>query len=289
MDKIETTLNDVTIVVVTYNSAHCIERLSMGLVNAPHIIVVDNGSEDDFAATCARFLPQANVLALPQNLGFGAANNRALNRVATPYALLLNPDCEMSETAIVELLAQAQLYPQAAMLAPHIVGANDKLTLNYGWVKHAWKSKGVADGACCVGYVTGAVMLLNMSVTKPLGFFDERFFLYYEDDDLCLKYFNALRAVIVVPSVKVFHASRGSVRTKHKYRQEYWRGYHHAQSKLLITEKYQSATAAQKLRFKKTAQAVFAVLGCVLILNLKMVARMAGRVRGMLNYRRLNP
>lgn len=273
-----------TIVIVTYNSAHCIASLSQGIGSLPHIIVVDNASSDDTLAQCATLLPHALCIASPKNLGFGAANNLALAQVHTPYALLLNPDCEITTDAIDALVAQAAAFPDAAMLTPQIIGHHNKREINYGWVKHAWKSKGEAEGLCCVGYATGAVMLLNMSVTRPLGFFDERFFLYYEDDDICLKYFNAKHAIIFTPHITVFHASRGSVRTKNVMRQEFWRGYHHAQSKLLITEKYEGTPKAQRLRRKKITTACFAVLGCALIFNFKIAARMLGRVKGMLDY-----
>lgn len=278
--------HQLTIVVVTYNSAHCIERLSEGIRHLPHIIVVDNGSEDDTIATCQRFLPQARIEAAGQNLGFGAANNRALKSVETPFALLLNPDCEVTSQAIDDLVAVAQTQSDAAMWVPQVVNETGKSMLNYGWVKHLWKSKGgAAEGLCCVAYATGAVMLLNMSVTRPHGYFDEAFFLYYEDDDLCLKYFNAHLPIIVVPQVTVFHASRGSVKTKSLVKQEYWRGYHHAQSKILMVEKYQNANAAQRLRVRKMCSGVLVVLFRALTLNARLCARMAGRVVGLWQYK----
>lgn len=278
-------LNQLTIIIVTYNSAHCIASLSKGIGSQPNIIIVDNASSDETLTQCATHLPQAICIASPKNLGFGAANNLALEQIQTPYALLLNPDCEITPDAIHALVEQASTFPDAAMLTPQIIGHHNKREINYGWVKHAWKSKGEAEGLCCVGYATGAVMLLNMAITRPLGFFDERFFLYYEDDDICLKYFNAKHAIIFAPHITVFHASRGSVRTKNIMRQEFWRGYHHAQSKLLITEKYEGSSQAQHLRRKKIISACFAVLGCTLIFNFKIAARMLGRLKGMIKYK----
>jgi GT2 family glycosyltransferase len=275
-------LNDLTVIVVTYNSGHCIERLSAGLKNASNVIIVDNGSHDNTLAQIALFLPQARIEASASNLGFGAANNRALALVTTPFALLLNPDCEVSHQSLELLLTQAKQQPQAAMLVPQLMGARGKPTLNYGWVKHSWRSKsGVADGLCCVGYASGAAMLLNMTVTKPHGYFDESFFLYYEDDDLCLKYFNARLAIIVVPWVQVFHASRGSVKSGNLIKQEYWRGFHHAQSKLRITQKYEGLKQAKRLKTKKMFSASMAIVFRLLTLNPRLCARMVGRFIGM--------
>ncbi|MEZ5701987.1 MAG: hypothetical protein R3E42_08550 [Burkholderiaceae bacterium] len=77
-----------------------------------------------------------------------------------------------------------------------------------------------------------------------MGYFDEHFFLYYEDDDLCLRLFNEHRPIVVQPSVKAVHHSRGSVRGANPWRSEYGRGFHHAQSKLIFAKKHQSGAKA---------------------------------------------
>jgi hypothetical protein len=76
------------------------------------------------------------------------------------------------------------------------------------------------------------------------GWFDERFFLYYEDEDMCLRLLQAGKPVIVQPAVRVAHSNRGSVRGPRPLRVEYGRGYHHARSKVLFTAKHQGPQAA---------------------------------------------
>ena len=93
-------LHRVTVVVVTHHSAHCVPALATHLAAFPHVVVVDNASDDKTPALVRKALPQAQVLKLKRNLGYGAANNRALDRVSTPYALLLNPDAESCEFAV---------------------------------------------------------------------------------------------------------------------------------------------------------------------------------------------
>ena len=117
-------LDQVTVIVVTFNSAHCLPALQTSLEKFEHIIVVDNGSDDGGAQMTPQYLPQAQVLALPNNLGFGAANNHALARVTTPFALLLNPDCEITSDSVLGLLATANTYPEAALIAPQLLQAN---------------------------------------------------------------------------------------------------------------------------------------------------------------------
>lgn len=278
-------LSPVTVIVVTYNSAHCLAALHPLLQHCPHIIVSDNASGDDTAAQAQARWPQAVVLAHERNLGFGAANNRALAHVQTPFALLLNPDCEMSVAQLQQLLAVAAQIPEAAMLAPQLVDAHGQPEVNYRWPSTLWVSKGpAASGPASVGFVCGAAMLLRMSACRSTGFFDETFFLYYEDDDLCLRFFQAQLPMVIVPQVQALHRSRGSVKGKSPWRSEYWRGYHHAQSKITFVAKHFGEQEASKKRYRLIGVTALALCIRVLLPSPKHIARMVGRFRGLINY-----
>ena len=279
-------LSSVTIIVVTYNSAHCLAALHPLLQQAPHVVVSDNASGDGTAAQAQALWPHATVLAHDRNLGFGAANNRALARVNTPFALLLNPDCELSHEQLAQLLAAADQFPEAAMLAPQLVDAKGHPEVNYRWPSTLWPSKGPgATGPTSVGFVCGAAMLLRMSACQPTGFFDETFFLYYEDDDLCLRFFKAGLPMVVVPSVQALHRSRGSVKGASPWRSEYWRGYHHAQSKLIFARKHSSAAAAERLRRQLIWQTALVLPLRVLLFSPKLIARMWGRFNALTQWK----
>jgi GT2 family glycosyltransferase len=278
-------LNEVTVVIVTFNSAHCLPELGRHLASCPRIIVVDNGSDDGCAQLALTHLPQAEVIALPINLGFGAANNRALAQVQTPFALLLNPDCELSPAQLVQLLAAADQFPEAAMIAPQLVDAKGHPEVNYRWPSTLWAPKGPgATGPTSVGFVCGAAMLLRMSTCQPTGFFDETFFLYYEDDDLCLRFFKAALPMVVVPSVQALHRSRGSVKGASPWRSEYGRGFHHAQSKLIFATKHYSPTAAERLRRQLIWQTALTLPLRVVLFSPKLIARMWGRLVGAVHW-----
>lgn len=289
MSPAGTPLSDVTVIVVTFNSAHCLPALRAALSAFPQIIVVDNGSDDGSATQARTQLPHARVLALPQNLGFGAANNRALALVDTPFALLLNPDCEITPEAVMGLMRTAQRFPQAAVVAPQLLKANGQTDINYRWPHLLWKSQGpgVQDGPACVGFVCGAAMLLHMQAFQATGFFDEQFFLYYEDDDLCMRLFLARLPMIIDPSATALHRSRGSVRGRSPLRSEYLRGFHHAQSKLIFTRKYQDPASARRQRTRLILETSLGMLLRLLLPSPRLVARLYGRLRGVLAWRTL--
>lgn len=274
-------INDTTVIIVTFNSAHCLPELSHHLEACPHIILVDNGSDDGCVKAVEQHLPHAQIIALPKNLGFGAANNRALARVTTPFALLLNPDCELSTEQLTQLLAAADQFPEAAMLAPQLVDAKGHPDVNYRWPSTRWTSNGPgATGPTSVGFVCGAAMLLRMNLCRPTSFFDETFVLYYEDDDLCLRFFKAGLPMVVVPSVLALHRSRGSVKGASPLRNEYGRGFHHAQSKLIFATKHVSPAAAERLRRQLIWQTALALPLRVVLFSPKLIARMCGRLMG---------
>lgn len=279
-------LDQVTVITVTFNSAHCLPTLGAALANFSNIIIVDNGSNDDSASKSSIYLPQAHVLALPDNLGFGAANNRALAKVQTTFALLLNPDCEITPQAVHELLRTATQWPDAAMVAPQLRQPNGQADVNYRWPHLLWNSRGpaITDGPACVGFVCGAAMLLRMSAFNG-QFFDERFFLYYEDDDLCTRMFNQRKAMVIAPSATAIHRSRGSVKGRNPLRSEYIRGYHHAQSKLIYASKYQSIAIARQQQRKLLWQTALALMLRVLVPSPRHVARMVGRLYGLHHFK----
>lgn len=277
--------SQVTIVVVTYNSAHCLPMLSPLLSVCPNVVISDNGSDDDTAAKAQMLWPDVTVLAHGRNLGFGAANNRALAQVRTPFALLLNPDCEMTPQDLLALLSSAEIFTDAALLAPQLMASEDRPEINYRWPSAYWTSRGpAAEGPLCVGFVCGAVMLLRMERMALTGFFDERFFLYYEDDDLCLRLFQAKQSLVLCPDVRVLHRSRGSVRGRSPWRSEYLRGFHHAQSKLIFLNKHESLQAAQRLRRRLIWTTTLALPLRVILFSPKLVARMWGRWWGLLKW-----
>lgn len=275
-------INDITVIVVTYNSAHCIAALAPALGTLPHVVIVDNASDDDTVSTVARELPHASVLRNVHNLGFGAANNVALRQAKTSHALLLNPDCVPGPDFMDKLVDVARQFPDAAVIAPHLIKRNGDIEVSYRWPATHWESQGpAATGPCCVGFVCGAAMLLNLQLMREVGFFDETFFLYYEDEDLCQRVFLQHKQIILAPQLELIHLSRGSVRGAHPLRGEFIRGYHHVQSKLLFASKHEGSRHSAQLRRRTMLLAIATLLPRLLVPLPRYLARLTGRICGL--------
>jgi GT2 family glycosyltransferase len=279
-------LQRVTVVLVTYHSAHCLDALHSLLAHCPHIVVSDNGSSDGTPEQVRARWPHATVLEHGRNLGFGTANNRAIAQAKTPFAFLLNPDCEVTPDGLRELVRAADALPEAAIVAPQLEGAPGRPDVNYRWPSTLWGSRGPGcDAPACVGFVVGAAMLFRLERFEGVGFFDEDFFLYYEDDDLCLRLFQAHRPIVVWPAVAAVHRARGSVKGKTPWKSEYLRGYHHAQSKLIYTTKHRSPAKARRQRWRVLLGTTVALPFRAIAWSPRLLARMAGRWMGLVRWR----
>ena len=272
-------LQRLTVVVVTHHSAHCVTDMARTLAPFPKVVIVDNASDDDTPALLRQQLPQANVLALPNNVGFGAANNYALDQVTTPFALLLNPDCHITSEAVVQLLDVANAHPDAAIVAPQLLGNNGQPQLNYGWLRWHWNARGPgATGPLCVGHACAAAWLLRCDENRWR--FDSDFFLYYEDEDLCARVLQAHRSVLIAPGAQAIHANRGSVKGKSALRSEWRRGYHHSRSKILFMGKHRSTEQARRTRQHGLWLGGLELLVRLITLQPRLIARSAGRWAG---------
>ena len=114
--------SSLTIIILTYNSAHimvkCLEKISFDKYK---VIVVDNASSDNSIDLIKEKFPQAKIIKLDKNVGYGNGNNAALEKVETEFALVLNPDAMIFENDIEIVLDAMKKNPQVAIAGPLIL------------------------------------------------------------------------------------------------------------------------------------------------------------------------
>ncbi len=201
-------LRRVSIVTVTHDSAGVLPGFLGACPDGAAVIVVDNASGDagaDLAETAG-----ARVIRSGRNLGFGAGCNLGLTAAGTEFVLLANPDARLSAGAIRALVAAADAFPDAAILAPLIrdaagapVRSWDAGQVRRRRLRRDRRADPWPEGPLCAEHVSGACMLVR---TADGLRFDEGFFLYYEDDDLCAEARRSGRSVVLVPAAEVTHA-----------------------------------------------------------------------------------
>lgn len=202
----------VCVVSVAYNSAAVLRGMLASLPPTLGVIVVDNASADDSAAMAEA--AGARVIRNGANLGFGAGCNIGMAAAATEFVLLANPDTRLDAAAIARLVAAADAFPDAAILAPMLcdedgarVRSWDVEQLHRRKLARKRDAEPWPEGPLCAEFLSGACLLMRASEGLR---FDEAFFLFYEDDAICAAARAKGRALVLVPDAVMHHAGDGS-------------------------------------------------------------------------------
>jgi GT2 family glycosyltransferase len=203
---------DVDVLVVTYNTAAltvaALRRTleSTGTIDI-RLLVRDNGSSDGTPQAISSQIPEAEVEAGTENLGFAAGVNRLLERSTAPWVLLLNSDAWPTAGAIARLVAVAEAHPEAAAVAPRLErpdGSLEHSTHRFPSLRsaaisgfaHHWVGRRRGDRYLLEGYwrhdqarpvdwAVGAALLIRRGALEEVGHLDERYFMYAEDLEWC--------------------------------------------------------------------------------------------------------
>jgi GT2 family glycosyltransferase len=265
----------VTAVIVTFNSGAVVAECLGRLASVGKVVVVDNGSADDTLAMAERARPGVVVVRNGSNLGYGAAANRGLARVATEYGLLITPDALLAPGALPSLVAAADRWPDAAVVAPLLFDARDRLDLAVmGPREHNHRPAGWRPEApFCTWFVTGAVWLVRLAAWRAVGGFDEAIFLYNDDADLCLRMRRAGFALVVLPEAAARHL--GGRSTPPSRRVRWLKDRHMTWSHLYLERKHGDPRAAGRLAWR---QAVGFALRALLYALLLRPGKVAGNL-----------
>ena len=201
--------------------------------------VVDNASQDGSAAIAQEFAPAVTLVSNTANIGFGRAVNQALAQARAPFVLIMNPDCRLEPGAMPALEGEMSRQPQCAIAGPRILdpdgsvqgsarGDPDMFTGFFGrstalrrllpWLPAARRNVldvTVPAGApsLAVDWVSGACVLARRVALLAEHGFDERYFLYWEDADLCRRLRTRGYEVRYVPGATAVHRVGLSSRT----------------------------------------------------------------------------
>ena len=212
-------------VIVCYNGvADTLECLaSVARLTYPNVqtVVVDNASTDGTAGAVREAFSRVHVIETGDNTGFAGGNNVgvrfALDTLGAAYTFLLNNDTTVEPGLLEPLVAHTEAHPAAGIVAPLMCyhAVPDTVWSAGGAMNHRAEAAHVSAGRPVAAFeshaprshdfVAGCGMLIRRDVWERVGLFDERFFLYYEDADLCFRARRAGYACVVVPGVRLWH------------------------------------------------------------------------------------
>lgn len=212
----------VAVVIVSWNGCEhtlaCLGAVLAGAREEPGIVVVvDNGSDDGSPGAVRARFPSVYVLETGRNLGFAAGNNvafRLLKDDPPDYVWLLNNDARPDPGALRALVSLADADPGLGAVGSVLVGVDGaveawgsgSVSFRSGLPRHHRSPAEPGD----IDYLVGASLLLRWSALAEVGFFDTRYFLYWEDTDLCFRLRNAGWRLDVARDARVRHEGQAS-------------------------------------------------------------------------------
>lgn len=213
---------EVTLVIITYNSEHIIEKCLQPIISEDFdIVVIDNNSSDNTLNIIIDNFPAVKVVKLTKNSGYARSANLGIKFSATPYVMILNPDLITNVADIKKLLAESKKFEKTIITAPSLQNENN----NTEYIKTHW--------------VCGAAMLINKNLLiENIGYFDENIFLFYEETDLCKRILNAGFEIIKFNNIIMQHI--GGISSKNTYQKRYCKAWHTGWSDFYYHKKHLS-------------------------------------------------
>lgn len=222
-----------TTIVVSYNAREhlesCLDKLGAQLGAEDEIVVVDNASTDGSPELVARRFPAVRLIALPSNIGFGAANNRGAEVARGERLLLLNPDAWLAEGSLEPLRAALARDPALGAVAPQLYYPDGRPQFTWApdtgvfgeaiqklrnpFEARTWNHRllpALLRRLTGPGWLTAACLLVRRAAFEAIGGFDEEIFLYFEDVDLCRRLRHEGWRLELVAAARAFHAKGGT-------------------------------------------------------------------------------
>jgi len=218
---------DITLIYVAHKSDDIIKK-NIDIIKLFHVIIVDNSSSLDLKNYLSEF-DNITFINSP-NLGFGHANNLAANNAQTPYIFIVSPDIFFTISSLEILYSEFLSYGNVGVAGPSLFDeskirrSNSSLSfLKKKMYRNPFQRKiykninqTLADGNTSCDYIIGCSMLFKKSFFLDIGGFDEQFFMYYEDNDICDRIRSHNKMVLEIPSSKMIHLQGKSTKADFK-------------------------------------------------------------------------
>ncbi|MFA5854042.1 MAG: glycosyltransferase family 2 protein [Patescibacteria group bacterium] len=227
---------DVSIVIVNYKTRGMVKQglksLRLARIRLNYeVFVVDNASQDGLPELVRAEFPEARLIAFDRNVGFAAGNNAAIRKAKGKYVFVLNPDALVNEGSIEAMFAYMEAHSDVGVLGPKLAHPDGKRQESAHRFPSPWipiyrrtplgktaKAKHEIDRYFLrdldmvtptdVDWVEGAAMFVRRSAVDEVGFFDERFFVYFEDTDWCRRFWASGWKVVYHPLIEIIHYHR---------------------------------------------------------------------------------
>jgi N-acetylglucosaminyl-diphospho-decaprenol L-rhamnosyltransferase len=224
------TFNQITIVITSYKSDEKIVKCLKSINNQCKTIIIENSRDSSFKEKIEKNFVNTECIIAGENLGYAKGNNLGLSKVKTKYALILNPDAELENNTLSNFFNIANSIKKFAIIAPAIQDEKN--------IKNNVLELTEVDS------VKGFAMFLNLEEFKDVGFFDDKFFIYLEEIDLCRRLRKKNKKIFLDPNILIYHQGGSSHEAKYNFEMELSRNWHWMWSTFYFTKKHKGFSYA---------------------------------------------
>ena len=268
---------NLSVVIVTLKSEKIIHQCINSINQNIPIIVVEHSDNKNFKEELEQKYKNLKCILSKSNLGMGTGNNIGIKDANTEYVLILNPDVILEKNTIEELFLASKHLKEYTILAPL-----EKSFANYGMTKNKILNKNLEDAPFKVDFVDGFAMVIKKNFFKE-KYFDENFFMYLENNDLCKRVISQGGSIYVVPRSRINHLAARTVDQKFEYEIELSRNWHWIWSKFYFSKKHFGFFKAFYEGFPKYCTSLLKILFYLLINNKKKRKIYFNRASGFYN------
>ena len=261
---------DLTIVIVSFKSGDILHRCIKSIDKKYPIIVVENSQNIKFKEELEKKYSNLECILPEKNLGYGAGNNLGIKNSKTKYVLTLNPDTILYESTISELLEQANKIEDFALLGPKVISETENMSNTDSKIEE-------------VSYIKGFAIFFNKEKFINIGYFDENYFLYFEEIDLCRQISKKNGKIFLDPNIEIYHEGSKSVNQVYSLELEKNRNWHWMWSTFYYHKKYNNYFYALLIISPKLFSALFKTIFYSLMLNKQKRDIYYCRLSGILN------
>ncbi len=243
---------DLTVVIVTFKSEKKIFNCLKSIPKDTRVIIVENSNNSDFKKKIEKNFSNVVCILTGENKGYSTANNIGLKLVKTNYALVLNPDTILDDNAISNFFYSTKIAKDFWLMGPE----NDQMK------DFDFKNKNLIE----VENLKGFAIFFNLSKFQK-NFFDENFFLFFEEIDLCKRVKKNNGKIYLNKNIVIRHEGASSVDKLNTFELEKNRNWHWMWSSFYYQKKYKGFFLALIIIFPKLLSAIFKTLFYLLIFN----------------------
>ena len=264
---------NITFVIVSFRSSHIIEKCIKSINPKIKIIIVENSNNIQVKDYLENKFLNVQVIIAKKNLGYGTGNNLGISKVDTQYAFILNPDAILEENSLEKFYkAQFFLKDDFTILAPNLLN-------NYGYFLNS--NKNINKEILEVDYVKGFAMLINLKKIHPKDLFDENFFLFLEEIDLCKRIKQSGGKIFVIQNSKIHHL--GKQASENILNIELCRNWHWMWSLFYYNYKHFGIITAYRVAIIRFFSSIFKLFFSFVFFNKKKILIHYYRVNGLFN------